>query len=347
MPGHLDVADLLHLEDPAGGDPGEGAGRVEPEVGIRLGSHTWCKPAGGPDYSRHPMPSICFSSATTRVAGCAHAWNQPHPGRGRHPRRPPGRHVVLHRPGPHDRRHDASARPPRSASPAPSPAPRPSPTSSTRRSTRSPSTATAIDPATAYADSRITLTGLAADNELVVRADCPTRAPARACTASSTRSTTASTSTRSSRCRTPAACSPPSSSPTSRRRSRSHVTAPDHWKVVSNSPTPEPQEPSARAASRLAVRAHQADVDVHHRARRRRVPRGPARLRRQARRHPARPLLPPVAGRAPRRRRAGRAHQAGLRVLRGAPSTTPTRSASTTSSTCRSTTWARWRTPAA
>ncbi len=29
------------------------------------------------------------------------------------------------------------------------------------------------------------------------------------------------------------------------------------------------------------------------------------------------------------------------------PSTTPTRSASTTSSTCRSTTWARWRTPAA
>ena len=29
-----------------------------------------------------------------------------------------------------------------------------------------------IDPATAYADSRITLTGLAADNELVVTADC-------------------------------------------------------------------------------------------------------------------------------------------------------------------------------
>ena len=40
-------------------------------------------------------------------------------------------------------------------------------------------------------------------------------------------------------------------------------------------------------------------------------------LRRQARRDPARPLLPPVAGRAPRRRRADQGHRAGLRVLRG------------------------------
>ena len=31
---------------------------------------------------------------------------------------------------------------------------------------------TSLDPATAYADSRIALSGLAADNELVVRADC-------------------------------------------------------------------------------------------------------------------------------------------------------------------------------
>ena len=71
----------------------------------------------------------------------AHAWNQPHPGRGRHPRRPPRRHVVLHRPGPHDRRQRPSGRPPRSGSPAPSPAPRRSPTWSTRPSTRSRSTA--------------------------------------------------------------------------------------------------------------------------------------------------------------------------------------------------------------
>ena len=66
-----------------------------------------------------------------------------------------------------------SARPPRSGSPAPSPARRPSPTSSTRRSARSRSTAAASTRPTAYADSRIALDGLAADNELVVRADLP------------------------------------------------------------------------------------------------------------------------------------------------------------------------------
>ena len=51
------------------------------------------------------LPPIRVAGITTRVAGSRHAWNQPHPGRGRHPRLPPGRHVVLHRPGPHDRRH--------------------------------------------------------------------------------------------------------------------------------------------------------------------------------------------------------------------------------------------------
>ena len=126
-----------------------------------------------------------------------------------------------------------------------------------------------------------------------------------------------------------------------------HVTAPSHWKVVSNAADARRPRTSASGTVGLAVPRDQADVDVHHRARRRRVPRGPRHLRGQARRHPARPLLPPVAGRAPRRRGAGEAHPAGLRVLRGRRSTTPTRSASTTSSTCRSTTWARWRTPAA
>jgi len=35
MPGHGDGAHLLHLEDPAGGDPGPRADRVEPEVDAR------------------------------------------------------------------------------------------------------------------------------------------------------------------------------------------------------------------------------------------------------------------------------------------------------------------------
>ena len=136
-----------------------------------------------------------------------HAWNQPHPGRGRHPRRPPGRHVVLHRPGPHDAvtttfgsttTIEFTCTAARRA--------RPSPTWSARRCTRSRSTASRSTPA-AYADSRIALTGLAGRQR---RWSCaptaPTRAPARACTGSSTPPTTASTCTPSSRCPTPAAC---------------------------------------------------------------------------------------------------------------------------------------------
>ena len=46
------------------------------------------------------------------------------------------------------------------------------------------------------------------------------------------------------------------------------VTAPAHWQVVSNSPTP-----AARAGRRrrrhLALRPHRADLELHHRARRR------------------------------------------------------------------------------
>src|SRR3954452_8077913 len=51
------------------------------------------------------LASIRVAPITTRVAGSPHAWNQPHPGGGRDPRLPPGRHVVLHRPGPHGWRH--------------------------------------------------------------------------------------------------------------------------------------------------------------------------------------------------------------------------------------------------
>ena len=118
---------------------------------------------------------------------------------------------------------------------------RPSPTWSARRSTRSRSTASPSTPS-AYADSRIALTGLAADNTLVVEGRLHLlAAPARGCTASSTRPTTGSTSTRSSRCPTPAASTPPSSSPTSRRRSRSRHRA---RRTGRSSPTPRP--PSRR-----------------------------------------------------------------------------------------------------
>ena len=57
------------------------------------------------------------------MAGCGHAWNQPHPRRSRGPRLAPRRRVLRRRPRPHDRRHDVRARPPRSGSPAASRAP--------------------------------------------------------------------------------------------------------------------------------------------------------------------------------------------------------------------------------
>ena len=68
----------------------------------------------------------------------------------------------------------------------------------------------------------------------------------------------------------------------------------------------------------LALPHHQADVDLHHRDRGRRVPRRVRHLRGQVRHHPARPLLPPVAQGAHGHGGAGQAHQAELRVLRGA-----------------------------
>ena len=177
-------------------------------------------------------------------------------------------------------------------------------------------------------------------------ADCPTATPARACTGSSTPSTTASTSTRSSRCPTPAASTRRFEQPDLKALFTFTSPRRRHWKVVSNSPTPEPEAAGDGAAvwrfaptERMSTYITALVAGEYHDVLRQ--------LRRQARHHPARPLLPPVARRAPRRRRARQDHQAGLRVLRGRPSTTPTRSASTTSSTCRSTTWARWRTPAA
>ena len=250
----------------------------------------------------------------------AHAWNQPHPGRGRTRAAPPRRRrpttVDLDLT---DRRRRPSARRPRSASRCTrARRRRPSPTSSARPSTRSRSTARRSTRPTVYADSRIALDDLAARQRAAGRrATAPTATPARACTASSTRSTTASTSTRSSR------------SPDA-RRVYTTFEQPDLKALVHlhghraralegrlQRRRPPSREPAGDGIARWALPADRADVDVHHRARRRRVPRGPRHLRRQARRDPARPLLPPVAGRAPRRRRAGRGHQAGLRVLRG------------------------------
>ena len=48
------------------------------------------------------------------------------------------------------------------------------------------------------------------------------------------------------------------------------VTAPSHWVVVSNAPTPEPEAAQAERRARVwRFPDHQADVDLHHRDRRR------------------------------------------------------------------------------
>ncbi|WP_028637215.1 aminopeptidase N [Nocardioides sp. URHA0032] len=101
-----------------------------------------------------------------------------------------------------------------------------------------------VDPATAYADSRITLTGLAAENELVVRADC-------------TYSRTGEGLHRfvdpaDDRVYTYTQFEVPDArrvyttfeQPDLKAPFQFTVTAPEGWKVVSNSPTPTP-EPSA------------------------------------------------------------------------------------------------------
>ena len=99
--------------------------------------------------------------------------------------------------------------------------------------------------------------------------------------------------------------------------------------------------PSRRHAA-VALPADAGDVDLHHA----RVGRPVAHRARRARRHPARHLLPPVAGQVPGPRRDLRGHQAGLRLLPRRRSASSTRSASTTSSSCPSSRKARWRTPA-
>src|SRR6476620_3117147 len=91
VPLHVDVTDLLDLADPARGDPGERAERVEPEVS---GSHV---------HNNSPRrPPIRHRSGFrhTPVAGCPHAWPQSRPGRTPPPRRPPARNAVHGRPGP-------------------------------------------------------------------------------------------------------------------------------------------------------------------------------------------------------------------------------------------------------
>ena len=96
----------------------------------------------------------------------------------------------------------------------------------------------------------------------------------------------------------------------------------------------------------MAFPDDRADVDVHHRAGRRRVP---PRATTSTTASTARSPSGTSAGsRWPSTSTPRSSTRSPSRASRSSrtPSTSPTRSGSTTSSTCRSTTWARWRTPA-
>ena len=121
------------------------------------------------------------------------------------------------------------------------------------------------------------------------------------------------------------------------------VTAQPGWQVISNMAPAATDVPRARGTTRWAFPPTPVLLDLHHRGRGRPVPRGA----RRARRHPARHLLPPVAGQLPGPGRDLRGHPAGLRLLPRRRSACATRSASTTSCSCPSSTPGRWRTPAA
>ena len=169
--------------------------------------------------------------------------------------------------------------------------------------TRSRSTASTLDPAAVSDGVRIQLDGLAAENELTVDADAPLhehrRGPAplrrpgrrRGLPLHAVRGA-----------RTPAACSPCSSSPTSRRRSSFTVTAPAHWEVVSATPPrPSPTAGVGRRRRRAtwAFAPTPRISSLHHGARRRPVRRRCATSSRARRpRRPARRLLPQVADRS-------------------------------------------------
>jgi len=118
---------------------------------------------------------------------------------------------------------------------------------------------TALDPATAYADSRIALPGLQAENVLVVRADCTYSHtgeglhrfvdPADGCVYTYTQFEVPDARR----------VFTTFEQPDLKSTFTFHVTAPAHWKVVSNSPSPEPVPVQAPTSSTI-----DGDVAVWH-----------------------------------------------------------------------------------
>ena len=299
---------------------------------------------GGHDWANGHVGRCC--SAVSRMAGCPHAWNQPHPRRGADPRRTPRRRVVHRRPRPHRLRqgvrehhrapvHLQRARRQHVRRPGRAPP-----------STRSCSTASR---STAF--------------DVYARQPDRARRPARPTTSSRVLRT---------------ALQPHRRGPAPLRRPGRRQGLPLH---PVRGPGRPPRVHHVRAA-RPQVDVHlQRDRALALGGRLQRPDPGAERVRRRRRRcgasrppsgcRPTSPRWSPASTTAcstPTRASTARSRSATTAASRWSststatssssspsrassssrrPSTSPTRSRSTTSSTCRSTTWARWRTPAA
>ena len=276
--------------------------------------------------------------------------SQSDPGPGRRTRRAGHRRQLPHRTRPHRRQRRARRahlpvdhhRGVRRASPAPTPTSTSPPTPSTApNSTATTSTC----PATTSPPASRCRSGRTQRRRRRRRLPC-TPTPVRACTASSTRSTARCTSTRSSKPPTPSGCSRASTSPTSRPPSTSPSP---HPRTGRSSPTARPTmvEPAggrhactpSRTTPRMSTYLVALIAGPYARVATTSTPTSTARSRSGIF---CRASLARVHG----RRAAVHRDQTGIRLLPQATSARRTRSASTTSCSCRSSTPAPWRTPA-
>ena len=261
------------------------------------------------------------------------------------PRRPPGRHVVHHRPRPH-RLATRSSRPPPCSVHLPRARREHLRRPGRRHRPRDHAQRRALDAFDVYRTAGSARRPAGRQRARVSVPSCPTATPARACTASSTRPTSGSTSTR-------------------------QFEVPDARRVFTTFEQPDLKSVftfNVTAPVGLEGRLQRADAGA----------RGPRRTARSVWRFPATKRMSTyitalVAGEYHEvhdvyegkhgtiplghycrqslvehldRDELIEDHQAGLRVLRGGLRLPLPVRASTTSSTCRSTTWARWRTPA-
>ena len=203
----------------------------------------------------------------------------------------------------------------------------------------------ALDPAAVYADSRIALDDLEADNLLVVRADCRY--------SNSGEGLHRFVDPADDRVYLYSQFEVPDArrvfttfeQPDLKSVFTFRVTAPDHWVVVSSAPTPEPTplgdgkahwafpptKPMSTYITAVVAGEYHGVFDTYE-GKFGTIPLGHY-CRQSLVEYLDREVLVDLTSRASRSSRSS--------------STRRTRSRSTTSSTCRSTTWARWRTPGA